>query len=70
MKQLEVMRLRGMYPQGTKIKLVEMRDIQAPKPGTKGVVSFIDDMGQIHVKWETGSSLALIPGLDKFETYL
>lgn len=43
-----------------------MDDQQAPPPGTKGTVSYVDDMGQIGVKWDTGSSLSLIPGEDSF----
>lgn len=35
-------------------------------PGTKGTVTYVDDMGQIGVNWDTGSSLALVPGEDSF----
>lgn len=35
--------------------------------GLTGTVEFIDDAKQIHVRWENGSSLALIPKIDKFE---
>ena len=43
-----------------------MEDPQAPPPGTKGTVVYVDDMGQIGIKWDTGSSLSLIPGVDSF----
>ena len=46
--------------------LDKMDDIQAPKPGTKGVVDYVDDAGTVHIKWETDSSLGLIPDIDKF----
>lgn len=36
------------------------------KPGDRGTVAFIDGIGQIHIKWDNGSSLALIPGEDQF----
>lgn len=58
--------LRKMYPVGCKVELHFMDDPQAPPSGTKGTVMFVDDIGQIHVKWETGSSLALIPSVDSF----
>ena len=58
--------LRRMYPVGCKVELHFMDDPQAPPSGTKGEVMFVDDIGQIHVKWETGSSLALIPSVDSF----
>ena len=44
-----------------------MDDKQAPPPGTIGTVDFIDDAGTIHMSWETGSSLGLIPETDSFE---
>ncbi len=37
-------------------------------PGTVGVVTHIDDAGSIHMLWENGSSLALIPEIDSFQT--
>lgn len=58
--------IKGLFPAGTVIVLERMDDDQAPKPGTKGVVKIIDDLGTIHMKWETGSSLGLIPGIDEF----
>lgn len=52
---------------GDLVVLLEMKDIQAPPKGTTGIVQHIDDAKQIHVHWTTGSSLALIPKLDKFD---
>lgn len=52
---------------GKTVELISMDDIQAPPIGTHGKVVYVDDAGQIHVKWENGSSLALIPGVDKFK---
>lgn len=62
----QVERLRRQYPAGTRVTLHSMDDPQAPPPGTKGTVSYVDDMGTIGVKWDTGSSLSLIPGVDSF----
>ena len=60
-KNNKIEQLRNMYPEGTKIKLNYMNDNYNPVPsGTLGVVEHVDDAGQIHVKWENGSSLALI----------
>ena len=36
-------------------------------PGTKGTVDFVDDTGQIHVIWENGVGLALVPEADEFK---
>lgn len=55
------------YPKGTRIELISMNDPFAPVPsGTKGTVECVDDMGQIHMKWDNGRTLALIPGEDSF----
>ena len=59
--------LRKAYPAGTKIQLISMRDETYPiLPGTVGEVTHIDDAGSVHMKWENGSSLALIPEVDSF----
>ena len=60
-------RLRRTYPKGTKVRLLAMDDIQAPPVGTKGEVRGVDDAGSILVRWDSGSSLSLIPGVDEFE---
>jgi len=60
--------LRGIYPSGTRILLHEMlEDPQPVEPGTKGTVVYVDDAGSIHMKWDNGRGLALIPGVDRFE---
>ena len=59
---------KEMYPKGTRIELIEMNDDLYPVPsGTKGTVEFVDDMGQIHMKWDNGRTLALIPDEDEFK---
>ena len=62
-----VKKMKENYPEGTKVKLLYMEDRYPPPPGTMGTVEYIDDIGNIHVRWETGSSLSLIPDVDKFE---
>ena len=59
--------LRKKYPAGTIVKLLYMEDSQAPKKGTLGEVYYIDDLGTIHVRWETGSTLGVVYGIDKIE---
>lgn len=62
--ELKALRLR--LPAGTRVRLVEMDDPQAPPVGTLGTVNFIDDMGTIFVSWTTGSRLGLVYGKDRF----
>lgn len=61
-----IKRLQKEYPPGTRIVLESMNDPHAPPPRTKGTVVYVDDMGQIGMKWDNGSSLSLMPGLDSF----
>ena len=58
--------LRKYYPRGTRVELLGMDDPQAPPTGTMGEILGVDDAGQILVRWETGSSLSLIPDVDSF----
>lgn len=62
-----VERLRRENPVGMTVRLVSMDDPQAPPVGTMGTVEGVDDMGGIMVRWETGSGLSLIPGVDEWE---
>ena len=57
-------RLRDKYPAGTRVELVNMDDVQAPPVGTKGTVQGVDDMGSLLMKWDNGSGLNVIYGID------
>ena len=61
----EVERVRNEYPQGTRVVLEWMDDMQAPPIGTQGTVRGVDDAGSIMVKWDNGSSLHVIYGEDR-----
>ena len=59
--------IKEQYPPGTRIRLNSMEDPYAPiAPGTEGVVAFVDDIGTIHMKWNNGRSLGIVPGEDSF----
>ena len=59
--------MREKYPPGTRIRLESMNDPFAPvPPGTEGTVDLVDDACSIHMKWDNGRTLALIPGEDSF----
>lgn len=65
---MNVEAIKEMYPTGTRIELIYMDDPYAPVPsGTKGTVEYVDDMGQISMKWDNGRTLALIPEVDEFK---
>ena len=61
--------LKEKYHPGVSIRLTSMeKEPQIPE-GLMGKVDFVDDTGQIHVKWDNGSSLALVCGVDKFFSF-
>lgn len=60
-------RMKRCYPPGTRLLLLSMDDPYAPIDcGTRGTVAHVDDAGQIHMKWDNGRTLALVPGEDSF----
>lgn len=58
---------KELYPKGTRVELIHMDDEQAVPSGTKGTVEFVDDMGTIHMKWDNGRTLGLVPSADIFK---
>lgn len=66
---MNVKTIKDKYPKGTKILLHEMRgeDPVRMYDGLMGTVSSVDDIGQIHVDWDNGSTLALSIDDDEFE---
>ena len=59
--------IKEQYPPGTRIRLNAMDDPYHPiLPGTEGEVDFVDDKGQIFMKWDNGRTLPLAPGEDSF----
>lgn len=62
----EVEELRKTYPPETRVELIEMNDPQAPPVGCRGTIKGVDDAGNILVRWDNGSGLHLLPGIDQF----
>ena len=53
-------KLKENYPVGTRVKLIQMEDEQAPPVGTLGTVYGVDALGSILVTWDNGSMLNVI----------
>lgn len=53
--------------EGDRIELIFCTDdLTILKPGERGTVEFVDGIGTIHVRWDSGSRLGLIPGVDSW----
>lgn len=52
---------------GDRVELVSCGDIHTRlQPGELGTVSLVDSVGTVHVNWDSGSRLGLLPRWDKF----
>jgi len=66
-KVLEIYRKQNLNYKGKRIKCVEMKDEHPVEAGTLGTVKGVDDVGTIHVDWDNGRTLGIVPSEDKFE---
>ena len=58
---------KDAYPPGTRRMLLCMNDPHHPvESGTRGTVEHVDDMGTIHMSWDNGRTLGIVPGEDEF----
>jgi hypothetical protein len=53
---------------GRRVRLIYCADAYAAnRPGLEGAITFVDDLGTLHVQWDNGSTLGLVPGVDRWE---
>lgn len=60
LRREQIERLKERYPAGTVVRLGQMEGEHQMPSGMEGKVTGVDDIGQIHVEWENGSTLALV----------
>mgnify|MGYP001240098300 CR=1 FL=1 len=57
--------IRAAYPADTRVELVSMKDPYSRlRPGAKGRVQFVDDIGTIFCRWDNGEGLGVVYGED------
>lgn len=58
-------KIKREFPSRCKVQLVSMNDPYTRiDPGTHGTVIDVDDIGTIHVLWDSGSTLGVVYGED------
>ena len=66
MTRENINKLKEKYPAGTRLVIDYMVDKYPIESGTAGTVKVVDDFGQIHMRWDNGRVLPIIPETDKF----
>lgn len=58
-------KIKREFPSGCRVQLVSMSDPYTRiDPVTQGTVIDVDDIGTIHVLWDSGSTLGVVYGED------
>lgn len=61
----QVQALREKYKEGERVELVTIKDLYTSlKVGDRGTVLCVDDAGTVHVKWDCGTTLGIVYGVD------
>ena len=67
MSNVETYRQQNVDLKGKRIKCIHMMDDYPILSGELGTVDAVDDMGTIHVNWDSGRRLGLVPEEDEYE---
>lgn len=52
---------------GMRIRMIHMDDERPVDEGMEGTIRNVDDMGTIHVTWDDGRNLGVVPNVDEYE---
>lgn len=66
MTREEILGIKEVFKEGMGVYLYEMQG-EPNMFDLKGEVLYVDDIGQVHVRWENGSSLALNANCDNYK---
>ena len=65
---MKIEKINEKYPVGTRIELIHMDDPYGPvEPGMQGTVDSVDDVGTLHMQWDNGRTLGIVPDEDQFK---
>lgn len=60
-------RQQSIELKGKRVRCIQMNDKYPVPSGTEGTINYVDDIGTIHVSWDNGSTLGLVPNEDKYQ---
>lgn len=66
MTREEILGIKEVFKEGMGVYLYEMQG-EPNMFDLKGEVLYVDDIGQVHIRWENGSSLALNVNCDSYK---
>ena len=67
MSEQQIKYYKEKFPVGTRVQLDRMGDDPNPIPkGTKGTVSYVDDLSTVFCKFDNGRSMGMCPEVDSF----
>lgn len=56
--------------EGKRLKLIKMNDDPRPvEPNSIGTIFHVDSLGTLHVKWDDGRYIGVIPNIDEYEIF-
>lgn len=71
MNREQVEAIKRSFEPGVRVKLKKLNgDWICPKEGDEGTVTAVDDAGTIHVNWDNGFRLGLMPDVDEFDVII
>lgn len=67
MPNVEKFRKMSEELKGKRVRCINMNDDFPIEKGEEGTVDLVDDMGTIHVNWDNGRHIGLVPEEDTYE---
>ena len=67
LKPYQIQQIKERYKPGTRIELNDQMQGESIPAGMRGTVDMVDDIGDIHMKWDNGRTLGIVPGEDQFK---
>ena len=67
MPELSVDEIKSRFKSGLRVELEEMVGEPDMPSGLQGLIDLVDDIGNIHIKWDNERTLSLIYGQDRFK---